>query len=75
MLFSGFTVWGSDIFSYYVVQILQSFPGLESTSENLSAHIFVRLAGGFLAGVTAAAATYPLDLVRTRLACQVSFFS
>ncbi|KMT18414.1 hypothetical protein BVRB_2g025610 isoform A [Beta vulgaris subsp. vulgaris] len=52
--------------------ILQSFPGLESTSENLSAHIFVRLAGGFLAGVTAAAATYPLDLVRTRLACQTN---
>ncbi|KAK9683365.1 hypothetical protein RND81_10G135000 [Saponaria officinalis] len=52
--------------------ILQSFPGLESTSENLSAHLFVRLTGGFLAGVTAAATTYPLDLVRTRLAAQTN---
>ncbi|KAL9226636.1 hypothetical protein vseg_002425 [Gypsophila vaccaria] len=52
--------------------ILQSFPGLESTSENLSAHLFVRLTGGFLAGVTAAASTYPLDLVRTRLAAQTN---
>ncbi|KAL2927320.1 Mitochondrial substrate carrier family protein B [Bienertia sinuspersici] len=47
-------------------------PGLESDSEHLSAHIFVRLSGGFLAGVTAATATYPLDLVRTRLAAQTN---
>ncbi|XP_021769071.1 mitochondrial substrate carrier family protein B-like isoform X1 [Chenopodium quinoa] len=52
--------------------LLQSFPGLESSSENIGAHIFVRLTGGFLAGVTSAAATYPLDLVRTRLAAQTN---
>ncbi|XP_057523083.1 uncharacterized protein LOC130802966 isoform X1 [Amaranthus tricolor] len=52
--------------------VLQSLPGLESNSENISAHIIVHLAGGFLAGVTAATATYPLDLVRTRLAAQTN---
>lgn len=52
--------------------LLQSFPGLESNTENISAHLFVRLTGGFLAGVTSAAATYPLDLVRTRLAAQTN---
>ncbi|XP_074279806.1 uncharacterized protein LOC141605072 isoform X2 [Silene latifolia] len=52
--------------------ILQSFPGLENTSQNLTTHLFVRLTGGFLAGVTAAATTYPLDLVRTRLAAQTN---
>ncbi|XP_074308204.1 uncharacterized protein LOC141643077 [Silene latifolia] len=52
--------------------ILQSFPGLESNSENIGAHLIVRLTGGFLAGVTAAASTYPLDLVRTRLAAQTN---
>lgn len=52
--------------------LLQSFPGLESHRENISAHLLVRLVGGFLAGVTAATATYPLDLVRTRLAAQTN---
>ncbi|GAB2299713.1 hypothetical protein Dimus_033768 [Dionaea muscipula] len=52
--------------------LLQSLPGLESDSENIGAHLFVRLAGGFLAGITAATATYPLDLVRTRLAAQTN---
>ena len=34
----------------------------------------VNLLGGGLAGVTAASVTYPLDVVRTRLATQVMFF-
>ncbi|XP_057523750.1 uncharacterized protein LOC130803589 [Amaranthus tricolor] len=52
--------------------LLQSLPGLENNSKYIGAPIFVRLAGGFLAGVTAASATYPLDLVRTRLAAQTN---
>ncbi|CAO2817144.1 unnamed protein product [Amaranthus hypochondriacus] len=52
--------------------LLQSLPGLEINSKYIGAPIFVRLAGGFLAGVTAASATYPLDLVRTRLAAQTN---
>lgn len=31
----------------------------------------VHFVGGGLAGITAATATYPLDLIRTRLAAQV----
>lgn len=52
--------------------LLQSFPGLESNSANISAHLLVRLTSGFLAGITAATATYPLDLVRTRLTAQTN---
>lgn len=52
--------------------LLQQVPGLESHRENISAHLLVRLVGGFMAGVTAATATYPLDLVRTRLAAQTN---
>lgn len=37
----------------------------------MGADIGVRLLGGGLAGITAASVTYPLDLVRTRLATQV----
>ena len=37
----------------------------------MSADVGVRLIGGGLAGITAASITYPLDLVRTRLAAQV----
>ncbi|KAL0303781.1 UNVERIFIED_CONTAM: Mitochondrial substrate carrier family protein B [Sesamum radiatum] len=44
--------------------------GVESQGENVSADICIRLVGGGLAGVTAASVTYPLDLVRTRLATQ-----
>nr|DAD26558.1 TPA_asm: hypothetical protein HUJ06_028026 [Nelumbo nucifera] len=51
--------------------LLQSIPGLEHHRENLSADLCVRLVGGGLAGITAASITYPLDLVRTRLAAQV----
>lgn len=55
----------------YLLQVLQSMPGLDGHRENVSADVFVRLVGGGLAGVTAASMTYPLDLVRTRLAAQV----
>ncbi|KAJ8624253.1 hypothetical protein MRB53_032783 [Persea americana] len=52
--------------------VLQSMPGLDRQRDNVSADVFVRLVGGGLAGVTAASMTYPLDLVRTRLAAQTN---
>ncbi|XP_020549048.1 mitochondrial substrate carrier family protein B-like isoform X4 [Sesamum indicum] len=50
--------------------LLHDIVGVESQGENVSADICIRLVGGGLAGVTAASVTYPLDLVRTRLATQ-----
>ncbi|KAL0317148.1 UNVERIFIED_CONTAM: Mitochondrial substrate carrier family protein B [Sesamum angustifolium] len=51
-------------------QLLHDIVGVESQGENVSTEICIRLVGGGLAGVTAASVTYPLDLVRTRLATQ-----
>ncbi|KAL2485180.1 Mitochondrial substrate carrier family protein [Abeliophyllum distichum] len=50
--------------------ILKSIPGLDGHGGNASADILVHFVGGGLSGITAASATYPLDLVRTRLAAQ-----
>ncbi|KAM7265386.1 hypothetical protein ACFE04_003069 [Oxalis oulophora] len=50
--------------------MLQSVLGLENGGRSSSANICVHFVGGGLAGITAASATYPLDLVRTRLAVQ-----
>ncbi|PIN11673.1 Mitochondrial solute carrier protein [Handroanthus impetiginosus] len=50
--------------------ILKSIPGLDGHGGNPQADIFVHFVGGGLAGITAASATYPLDLIRTRLAAQ-----
>ncbi|KAG4921992.1 hypothetical protein AAZX31_18G171600 [Glycine max] len=44
----------------------------EKHRGNTSADHFVHFVGGGLSGITAATATYPLDLVRTRLAAQRS---
>lgn len=38
---------------------------------NASLDVLVHFVSGGLAGMTAASATYPLDLVRTRLSAQV----
>lgn len=54
------------------MQFLKSVPGLESHRGSTSADVFAHFVGGGLAGITAASATYPLDLVRTRLAAQVN---
>ncbi|KAK1312044.1 Mitochondrial adenine nucleotide transporter ADNT1 [Acorus calamus] len=50
--------------------LLQSVPLLDRHRDDVSADVCVRLIGGGFSGITAAAMTYPLDLVRTRLAAQ-----
>ncbi|KAF7049573.1 hypothetical protein CFC21_058088 [Triticum aestivum] len=50
---------------------LQMIPGLDSNG-GLGADVGVRMVGGGLSGITAASLTYPLDLVRTRLAAQTN---
>ena len=46
--------------------------GIEGNQESLGVGMGTRLLAGGGAGITAALLTYPLDLVRTRLAAQVS---
>ncbi|KAG5599783.1 hypothetical protein H5410_031153 [Solanum commersonii] len=60
--------------SYYMQQMLQLILGIECQGENITADLCIRLVGGGLAGITAASVTYPLDLVRTRLAAQCILF-
>ncbi|KAH9672590.1 mitochondrial substrate carrier family protein [Citrus sinensis] len=55
---------------YKNVSFLQSVLGLDNHRESASVNLGVHFVGGGLAGMTAASATYPLDLVRTRLAAQ-----
>lgn len=50
---------------------LQMIPGLDNNG-GLGADVGVRMVGGGLSGITAASLTYPLDLVRTRLAAQTN---
>ncbi|KAJ8557637.1 hypothetical protein K7X08_003262 [Anisodus acutangulus] len=52
--------------------VLQLILGVESQGENITADLCIRLLGGGFAGITAASLTYPLDLVRTRLAAQTN---
>lgn len=53
------------------MQVLQFIPGLDKHGDG-SAHVGVRFLSGGLSGITASTMTYPLDLVRTRLAAQVN---
>ncbi|CAN1173907.1 Mitochondrial substrate carrier family protein B [Linum perenne] len=57
-------------YEHYKEQLLHKIPGLESRKQSIGGDVFVHFLGGGMAGVTAATATYPLDLVRTRLAAQ-----
>lgn len=50
--------------------VLQSMPSLQRYRGSAGADVCVHFVGGGLAGITAASTTYPLDLVRTRLAAQ-----
>ncbi|XAR50895.1 hypothetical protein NMG60_11005352 [Bertholletia excelsa] len=52
--------------------LLKSIPGLESQRGGASSDVLVHFVAGGVAGMTAASATYPLDLIRTRLAAQRS---
>ncbi|XP_015690275.2 mitochondrial substrate carrier family protein B-like [Oryza brachyantha] len=52
-------------------KLLQMIPGLDKNG-GFGADVGVRLIGGGLSGITAASMTYPLDLVRTRLAAQTN---
>ncbi|KAL3826042.1 hypothetical protein ACJIZ3_022071 [Penstemon smallii] len=51
---------------------LKTIPGLDGYGGNATADAAVHFVGGGLAGITSASVTYPLDLVRTRLAAQRS---
>ncbi|XP_030534467.1 mitochondrial substrate carrier family protein B-like [Rhodamnia argentea] len=53
-------------------KVLHMIPGVESYRGNMSTELCIHFVGGGLAGMTAATATYPLDLVRTRLAAQTN---
>lgn len=52
--------------------LLKSIPAIKSRGNSASADAFVHFIAGGSAGITSAAVTYPLDLVRTRLAAQRS---
>ncbi|KAI3772698.1 hypothetical protein L6452_03890 [Arctium lappa] len=53
-------------------KLLKSIPSIGNNSESAAADACVHFVGGGMSGITAAMATYPLDLVRTRLAAQRS---
>ncbi|MED6170749.1 hypothetical protein PIB30_034016 [Stylosanthes scabra] len=53
-------------------KLLKTIPILQSHTDNVSADLCIQFVGGGLAGITASASTYPLDLVRTRLAAQTN---
>lgn len=56
-------------------QHFRKFMGIEGNQESLGVGMGTRLLAGGGAGITAASLTYPLDLVRTRLAAQVSLYN
>ncbi|XP_071700948.1 uncharacterized protein [Rutidosis leptorrhynchoides] len=53
-------------------KLLKSIPVIGNNSGATAADACVHFVGGGLSGITAATATYPLDLIRTRLAAQRS---
>jgi len=75
LLFSGFCFFILISFLILYVQLLRTVPQLQSNRDNISTDLCIHFVGGGMAGITAATSTYPLDLVRTRLAAQVRFKS
>ncbi|KAK1651262.1 hypothetical protein QYE76_069067 [Lolium multiflorum] len=65
--YSSISFYAYEKYKYW----LQMLPGLDKNS-GLGADVGVRMVGGGLSGITAASMTYPLDLVRTRLAAQTN---
>uniref|UniRef100_A0A453DWN9 Uncharacterized protein n=1 Tax=Aegilops tauschii subsp. strangulata TaxID=200361 RepID=A0A453DWN9_AEGTS len=61
--------------SFYSYERYKKLLGMVPGLDDPNYVSVVRLLGGGLAGVTAASVTYPLDVVRTRLATQVHFSS
>nr|XP_027187736.1 mitochondrial substrate carrier family protein B-like isoform X2 [Cicer arietinum] len=63
-----------NFYSYeHYKKFLRTVPRLQSHKDSASADLCIHFVGGGMAGITAAASTYPLDLVRTRLAAQTNF--
>ncbi|KAL9316304.1 hypothetical protein ACSQ67_017305 [Phaseolus vulgaris] len=63
-----------NFYSYeHYKKLLKKVPRLQNHRDNVSADLCVHFFGGGMAGITAATSTYPLDLVRTRLAAQTNF--
>ena len=56
---------------FYDFQLLKSIPSIGDNSGSAATDACVHFVGGGMSGITAATATYPLDLIRTRLAAQV----
>ncbi|KAL8241070.1 hypothetical protein R6Q59_014425 [Mikania micrantha] len=65
-------VYGMKLHVLLGKKLLQLMSGLEVHETNFGADVFVRPAGGELAGITAASATNPLYIVRTRLSAQTN---
>lgn len=61
----------ADLSLALYLQLFYSNPVLKRYKGNASLDVLVHFVSGGLAGMTAASATYPLDLVRTRLSAQV----
>ncbi|KAI7755117.1 hypothetical protein M8C21_025987 [Ambrosia artemisiifolia] len=53
-------------------KLLKSIPSIGNNSGTAAADACLHFVGGGMSGITAATATYPLDLIRTRLAAQRS---
>ncbi|GKD80872.1 mitochondrial substrate carrier family protein B-like protein, partial [Tanacetum coccineum] len=51
-------------------KLLKSIPSIGDNSGTAATDACVHFVGGGMSGITAATATYPLDLIRTRLAAQ-----
>ncbi|GKE17628.1 mitochondrial substrate carrier family protein B-like protein [Tanacetum coccineum] len=68
--YSSISFYAFERYKNVGTNLLQLIMGVENHGTNISTDLFIRLAGGGLAGITAASVTYPLDLVRTRLSAQ-----